>query len=182
MDDPLYAVYSFVERAYVRLQAGDILLRCIEEGNIQPMKRMVEELVLAGPQGLSPLREVLEEVDSRQKQVNEDLLQVFAELEKQLNPFGMNLSGSYTPQSLAEVEPVHFPAILNRLGVVDEQSFSTCLKALSDTRELLCSLMEHYSMLVDIEVYLRDWMWGVIYQIARSEQAGNLASKNKWPL
>jgi hypothetical protein len=35
---------------------------------------------------------------------------------------------------------------------------------------------------MDLEVYLNDWMWGVIYQIARLEQAGNLASKNKWPL
>jgi hypothetical protein len=181
MDDPLKAVYSFVERAYIRLQAGDILLRCMEEGTLQPMQRMVEELVLAGPQGFSPLREVLEEVGSRKKQVNEDLLQVFAELEKQLKAYGIDLSDSYTPQSLAEVEPFHFPAVLSQLGVVEE-SFSACLKLLSDSRELLGSLMEHYSMLMDLEVYLNDWMWGVIYQIARLEQAGNLASKNKWPL
>jgi hypothetical protein len=30
VDDPLDSVYSIVERTYIRLQAGDILNRCLE--------------------------------------------------------------------------------------------------------------------------------------------------------
>jgi hypothetical protein len=63
-DDPIDAVYSYVERAYVRLQAGDILIRCMEEGNALPMQQMVEGLVLAGPQSLSVLREMRDGVRS----------------------------------------------------------------------------------------------------------------------
>jgi hypothetical protein len=181
MDDPLNAVYSFVERTYIRLQAGDILMRCMEEGTLQPMHRMVEELVLAGPQGLASLREVLEEVGSRKKQVNDDLAQVFANLDNQLKAYGVEPLGSYTPLSLAEVEPDVIPTILNQWDL-GEESAHACLKLLSDSHELLGSLAGHYAMLADLEVYLQDWMWGIIYQIARTEQAGNLASKNKWPL
>lgn len=32
-DDPLEGVYSFVEKAYASLQAGDELFRCLEEQN-----------------------------------------------------------------------------------------------------------------------------------------------------
>ncbi len=181
MDDPLNAVYSFVERTYIRLQAGDILMRCMEEGTLQPMHRMVEELVLAGPQGLASLREVLEEVGSRKKQVSDDLAQVFANLETQLKAYGVEIMGSYTPFSLAEVAPDAIPTILNSWDL-EAESACACLKLLIDTHELLSSLTGHYAMLIDLEVYLQDWMWGIIYQIARTEQAGNLASKNKWPL
>jgi hypothetical protein len=48
--DPLEAVNAFVERAYVRLQAGEVLLYCLEREDAAPMRTLVEELVLAGPQ------------------------------------------------------------------------------------------------------------------------------------
>jgi hypothetical protein len=87
-DDPIDAVYSYVERAYVRLQAGDILIRCMEEGNASPMQQMVEGLVLAGPKSLSVLREMRSESAHRKSQILDDLHQVYSDLENSLGYIG----------------------------------------------------------------------------------------------
>ena len=62
-DDPLDAVYSYVERAYIRLQAGDVLIRCLDEANAAPIQQMVETLILAGPGSIGVLQEILSEAE-----------------------------------------------------------------------------------------------------------------------
>ena len=54
-DDAITAVYDFVERAYIRLQAGEVLNHCLDKGDAVPLHNLVEGLVLAGPQSLSVL-------------------------------------------------------------------------------------------------------------------------------
>ena len=78
-DDPLDAVYSYVERAYIRLQAGDILIRCLDEGNSAPIQQMVEALVLAGPHSMGVLQEILAEAEQRKGQIIDDLQQLKAQ-------------------------------------------------------------------------------------------------------
>ncbi len=78
-DDPLDAVYSYVERAYIRLQAGDVLIRCLDEGNAAPIQQMVETLVLAGPRSIAVLQEILAEAEQRKGQIMDDLHQLKAQ-------------------------------------------------------------------------------------------------------
>jgi hypothetical protein len=77
-DDPLDAVYSYVERAYIRLQAGDVLIRCLDEGNAVPIQQMVEGLVLAGPRSMGILQEILTEAEQHKGQIIDDLHQLKA--------------------------------------------------------------------------------------------------------
>ena len=77
-DDPLNAVYSYVERAYIRLQAGDVLIRCLDEVNPAPIHQMVESLVLAGPESIGVLKEILAEAEQRKGQILDDLHQLKA--------------------------------------------------------------------------------------------------------
>lgn len=77
-DDPLDAVYSYVERAYIRLQAGDMLIRCLDEGNASPIQQMVEALILAGPGNIGILQEILAEAEQRKAQILDDLHQLKA--------------------------------------------------------------------------------------------------------
>ena len=83
--DPLGSVFSFVERAYLRLQASDVLTHCLEDGNTAPLQSLVEELVIAGPQSLRAIREILIEVKSRKVQLKEDLYQINSRLEDGIN-------------------------------------------------------------------------------------------------
>ena len=77
-DDALTEVYAYVERAYVRLQAADVLTHCLEEGDPAPVQDLVEELVLVGTQSMSAIREILAEVASRKTQLRDDQNQIFS--------------------------------------------------------------------------------------------------------
>ena len=65
LDESLDAVFSMVEKAFMRLQAGDVLVLCLEKDDTAPMQKLVEGLVLAGPQSLNALREIRVEVTTR---------------------------------------------------------------------------------------------------------------------
>lgn len=166
-DDPIGAVYSYVERAYVRLQAGDILIRCLEEGNASPMQQLVEGLVLVGPQSLAFLREMRSEAALRKTQLLDDLHQVFIDLEESLGTFGVELTGIKVANSIIELKPDRFLAMIQEQGIEEEESKTACLQILRDSRDLISTLDEHVNLMEEIEVYIQDWLWGVAYQQAR---------------
>lgn len=166
-EDPLEAVYSYVERAYIRLQAGDVLMRCMEEGSTSPVQQMVEGLVLAGPQSLSTLQEILAEAGQRKSQVIDDLHQVFSELEKGLRNHGVNIHGLRDALSVTRLTSSNFLILLREQNISNEQDQVACLQLLMNSKELMVSLAGHIRLLEDIEKYLQDWSWGLVYQSAR---------------
>ncbi len=94
-DDPLDAVYSYVERAYIRLQAGDVLIRCLDEATAAPIQQMVETLILAGPGSISVLQEILAEAEQRKGQILDDLHQLKARAASpELNQDGNEIIGN----------------------------------------------------------------------------------------
>src|SRR5512143_2270649 len=88
---PGSSIYSLVEKAYFRLQAGDVLTRCLEDGTTDPLHEMIQEMVLAGPQSLDALREILGESVKRKAQVYDDLNQVTNQLSIILKGYGISL-------------------------------------------------------------------------------------------
>lgn len=168
-EDPLGSVYAFVERAYIRLQAADILSQCLDEGGLNPLQRLVEAYVLAGPPGLGALREILEEVGVRKKQLDDDRTQIFSKLDKELRDYGIILANQHTLQSLARLTPVTFLAFVRQQGLSDELQQLTCLQLLQDTLETLSALRKHQRLLEEGESYLEDWLWGVIYQATHQD-------------
>jgi hypothetical protein len=168
-DDPLDAVYAYVERAYLRLQAGDILLRCLEEGNSSPMRQMVEGLVLAGPNSLGVLREMLTETNRQKAQAVDDLYRVYNEFEDSLRSYGVRLVGIKSARAAAHLSAVRFLKILRDQDILEEKNQVACLQILKNSRELLKSLDGNIRLLEEIEIYLEDWMWGLVYQSARQE-------------
>ncbi|RPI30980.1 MAG: hypothetical protein EHM70_12565 [Chloroflexota bacterium] len=165
-DDPLDAVYSFVERAYIRLQAGDVLIRCLEEGSSAPMQQMVESLVLAGPQSLNAMREMLAEAGQRKSQVLDDINQVFNQFENNLKSYGVYLDEVKNGLAVLQLTPVSFLAMLREQGITEEETQITCLQILHENRELIISLANHVRLLEEIETFLADWLWGLAYQSA----------------
>ena len=168
-DNPLEAVYSFVERAYMRLQAGDILIRCLEEGNASPMHQMVEALVLAGPQSLNSLQEILSEVGRRKSQVLDDLHQVFNDLQNNLKKHGVRLTGINNALLVTRLSYLNFLAMLREQGITENQAQIDCMQLLKDSKELIINLAAHLNLLDEIENYLQDWVWGLAYQSAHQD-------------
>ncbi len=183
-EDPLEAVYAFVERAYVRMQAAEVLTQCLDEGRLTPLQDLVEALVLAGPDSLDALREILFEVDSRKTQLRQDQHQVFSRLEGKLGQYGVRLGKAHSPTSLMRLTPAALLALLRSQKVVNEDDQIVCLGYLREALDVMSSLMAHLYLLDEVEAYLIDWLWGLMYQsVHRGWQNERISpSKSQWLL
>lgn len=163
-DDALDAVYSYVERAYVRLQAGDLMMRCLDEDSLLPIQQLIEGLFLAGPDSLLVMREVLVEAGRRKGQVQEDLQQVIRGLHSSLRSYGVNLEAHSSPAAISQITPLKMMSILRQQDIHDQETQVACLRILKESRSLLKSLNLRLQLLENLETYLRDWLWGMVYQ------------------
>lgn len=169
-NDPLDAVYSYVERAYLRLQAGDLLIRCLEEGSTEPLHQMVEGLVLAGPGSISAMREILAENRRRKAQVQDDLQHVLKGLDSSLRSYGVRLTGHNAGLSLTSLTPVALMAILRQQDIHDNTTQVACLQILRESRDLFENMAGRLKLLDDVENYLHDWLWGMAFQSTRRDK------------
>jgi len=169
MDDPLESVLALAERAYMRMQVGEVLRRCLEEGTSTPMQALVEGLVLAGPKSLEALRESLAEVGRRKIQLHSDVNQVLADIQRSFLSYGVRLPRLRTALSVLRLSPTRLMNILQEQGVIEDGARKACLQLLNDSRDLLRNLASRVSLLEEVENYLRDWLLGVTYQSARQE-------------
>lgn len=182
MDDhPQDSVYSFVERAYMRLQAGDILTRCLDSGCIKPIQDLVEGLVLAGPKNLDSLREVLDETDQRKTQVGDDLHQVFTQFIKVIKSYGVVIEGE-TPDTVQHWTAVWLLDVLRQQGIYEADVQTACLQVWQDSRELLENLSTKLDLLEEIELYLQDWLWGLAYKTIHNQQETEIPESGDQPL
>lgn len=183
-DDPLLAVYEYVERAYVRLQAGEVLNHCLDHGNPTPIQNLVEGLVLVGPQSLSIIREIIAEVSARKAQLCDDRNQIYHRLTKNLRAHGVCLPLQSTWSSFGRITPPIILTLLHQQGITDEYAQIQCLRLFEDTNELISSLNENFKLLDDIERYLQDWYWGLVYQSSRQEWLDEPRSGGdvRWPM
>ena len=178
-EDPLGAINSFAERAYVRMQAGEMLLYCLEKEDTAPMQTLVEELVLVGPQSLSTLREVLAEVNTRKSQLEDDLNQLSSDLNQKLKGFGITLSEFHKPRSWISMNTSALLAFLGEQGITEEGELSSALQVLHNTQELMATLVRHLRLLDEIEMIWRDWLWSLMYQFAQQVWSDAPASGEK---
>jgi len=164
VNKPTTSIYSIVEKAYFRLQAGDVLTHCLEDGSTQPIHEMIQEMVLAGPQSLDALREILGEAIKRKAQVYDDLNQVTNQLSIILQGYGISLERLGGNQAIQSLNEQQLLIMLDELKIVDNEQRSGCLRILKDTQELIVTLASKIQLLENIETYLQDWLWGLTYQ------------------
>lgn len=177
-EDKSDPVYTLVERAYVRLQAGDILVMCMEQGDPAPIQHMVERLIVAGPQNLVALREIIAELNTRKSQLHNDFHEILDDLDDSLIKMGVPKP---TVQQINPLEIEHegFMLLLFEEGVEHELERLECLRFLENSREMIESVLENISLLEDLEIYLNDWLWGLIYQTTRNELSEALLNTPK---
>jgi hypothetical protein len=174
---PSASIYSIVEKAYFRLQAGDVLSHCMEDGTTGPIHEMIQEMVLAGPQSLEALREILAEAMKRKSQVHDDLSQVVNQLSIILKGYGIRLEASGGNQMLQSIDERQLTDLMNAQEIFEAETRSGCLQVMKDSRELINTLNGKIELLDNIEKYLQDWLWGLTYQFIRKgeDEASNNA-------
>lgn len=165
MDNPLDAMYAFAEQAYIRMQAGDILLRCMEQSSLEPMQELVESLVLAGPQSLSAMSEVLSETGQRRTQVQDDLQRTYGEFQNKMKEHGVRLTDA-APDALAfmQLSALRFRNLLRSQGLQEHPAQEECMQRYRETRAMMTRLKAHLQLLQDLEAYLWDWLWGLAHE------------------
>jgi hypothetical protein len=176
VDDPIEDVYAFVERAYIRLQAGDVLIRCLEDGSSFPIQQLVEGLILAGPQSLEDLQQVLIETSTRKSQVEDDLQQVYVEMRRVLREYGVEFTSGGDYHAALMFSPLELVVLMQSQGVENHEKQSACQRIFQESHGLLKNLNNNLRLLAEIEKYLQDWVWGLTYQKAR-QQVNSQASE-----
>jgi hypothetical protein len=161
------AIYSIVEKAYYRLQAGDVLSHCMEDGSTDPIHEMIQDMVVAGPQSLEALREILGEAMKRKTQVYDDLNQVTNQLSIILKGYGINLEAHGGNQILQSLTENQLLDLMDAQNIIETETRSGCLQVMKDSRELINTLNGKIQLLENIETYLQDWLWGLTYQFIR---------------
>jgi hypothetical protein len=106
---------------------------------------------------------VLAEVGARKSQVLDDLHQVMTEMRRVLKSYGVNLQLEDN-ELLQVLTPFDLLASMRQQGILEQETQTACLQVLHDSRELLNNLGANLGLLVDIETYLRDWLWGLTYE------------------
>jgi hypothetical protein len=167
------SVYSFVERAYMRLQAGDVLIRCLEEKKISPMQEMVEGLVFAGPDNIATLREIMDETIQRKTQVQDDLHQVITQVCNVFESYGITLDEGLTSDLLREWTASNLVELMTRQGIKQAETHSACLQVWQNSQEIMENLFTNLQLLNEVEHFLQDWLWGLAYQQVRMAENGS---------
>ena len=173
------SIYSIVEKAYFRLQAGDVLNHCIEDGSTHPIHEMIQEMVLAGPQSLEALREILGEAIKRKSQVYDDLNQVTNQLSIILKGYGISLEGRGGNQHVHVLTEDQLTALMDEQGVVEKETRLSSLQVMKDSRELINTLNGKILLLENVETYLQDWLLGLTYQSIRQGETEEDQSTTK---
>jgi hypothetical protein len=80
--------------------------------------------------------------------------------------------------SLVRLTPMGFLAFLRSQKIEDEAVQMVCMQRLDEALSLLRALNGHLHLLEDIEMYLEDWLWSLIYLAAQDEWQGLMPSRN----
>ncbi|RMF46395.1 MAG: hypothetical protein D6755_06660 [Anaerolineae bacterium] len=161
MENPLDEIFSFAEHAYIRQQAEDALLRCLEQGTLFPVQMLVEDLVLSGAHSVGALNELLNEAESHHSQIQDDLQRVYLALQGRLeSQYGVDL------RTLAE-DPlvlVSWPVGRFQRQLEAHAEADAIMDAILGARQTLEDLTARMHLLRAAMAYVEDWLWGMARQ------------------
>jgi hypothetical protein len=172
MSQPLDDVLSLAERAYVRMQAEQLITHCFEQGDHTAFNSLLHQLVLGGVPSLAILREIVEEIRTTRRTLQEASLEVRQDLQAAFSGFGLP-----APQALTGDWPNVFRAICSP-ELRDELRGSG--RALKDEDQVLldevcrdagnrvATIAAQLRLLGSIDRAARDWFSSLAYEAARA--------------
>ena len=170
--DPIGELLSFAERSYVRMQAEQLILQCLQDRDPKPFYSLVNELVAAGAPSLAIVREVQEVLRFIKTQLTRDGRSVREDLVEAMAEFGV-----YIPEVIAADSPVAFHQMCNRSFREDVRKQGAKLEVEDvDLLEEICLeagekvtvIAARMSLLGEMESAIKDWLAGLAYEAAHS--------------
>lgn len=180
MGDALDDLLSLAERAYVRMQASQLIANCLEEGNPAILEDLLHQLVLAGAPSLVALQEIREEIRAASRSLRREGSQVGKKLTEALAGLGVDLPGDVAGTASG----------ISRLGLsrsLQEQVRQAAKSLLPEEQRLvdvLCdeaneratTIARRLALLRRLDGAVSDWLECVAYQAARSAPHDNTSS------
>jgi len=147
------------------------------------MQELVEGLVLAGPQSMNTLHEIVQETGQRRAQVQDDLQRLYGEFQKKLIKRRLRVSDQF-PDALTftQMDEENFYQMLVSHGITGEDEQTDFFQIFQETQDLMSSLVENIQLFVEIENILRDWLWALAYQSAHEAQPAMNKTTTDWKL
>ena len=172
VNDPIGELLSFAERSYVRMQAEQLILQCLQDQNPKPFNGLVNELVAAGAPSLAIVREVLDVLRFIRTELTREGRSVRVDLAEAMAEFGV-----YFPDVLAADSPVAFRQMCTRSFREDVRTQGAKLEVEDvDLLEEICLEAGEKVMLIaarmrllgEMEATIKDWLAGLAYEAAHS--------------
>ncbi len=185
MGQPLDDLLTLAERTYVRMQAGELLGHCLEQGDIKPFQELVEQLVLAGSVSLPVLREIHEEILALQSTLRQEGLAVRHDLRQALAGFGLNmpqLLGRDFPEMLWEVRSQRLRSRIREAARgLSGEDLRLVDQVCSEAGDRAVRIATRLGVLGSLEAAVEDWLGSLAYQAARLESRSTPAPGPKRP-
>ena len=173
MGQPLDDLLTLAERTYVRMQAGELIGHCLEQGDIKPFQELVEQLVLAGAVSLPVLREIREEILDLQSTLRQEGLAVRHDLRQALTGFGRHmpqLLGRDFPDMLWEVRSQRLQSRIHEAARdMSGEDLRLVDQVCKEAGERAVRIATRLGVLGHLEASVEDWLGSLAYQAVRVE-------------
>jgi hypothetical protein len=175
MTEPLDEVLTFAERAYVRMQAEQLIRQCLDRGDSSAFNALLENLVLAGAGSLGVLREIQDELQAARTHLGREGLNVRQDLVQALSEFGVQL-----PQLLSAEAPDAFRQIC-RQGLSHDAARAASHRLEAEDERLLqeiCSeagnrvtgIARRLALLKRMQRLVGDWQEGLLFEALQARE------------
>lgn len=172
MTRPIDDLLTFAERAYVRMQAEQLIRHCLEQNDTMPFNQLVQGLVLAGSSSLAVLREILDELRSTRSSLIDAGLGVRQDLIDALSDFGVNaleLLSADAPEMFRQICSQDLRRKVRRATRDLSSEDDGLLQEICDEAGgRVATIARRLAMVGKLEASVRDWYESLAYEATRT--------------
>jgi len=171
MTKPIDDLLTYAERAYVRMEAEQLILHCLEEGDSGALDQLIQGLVLAGASSLGIMREILAEVRSTRSSLVNAGLEGRQDLINALGDFGVKLSRLLPADAPEMFRQICSARLRHRVKVAARKLSAedeVLLEEVCDEAgDRVAAIAKRLAMLGRLEASIEDWFYCLAYEATR---------------
>lgn len=172
MGEPLEELLTFAERSYVRMEAEQLIIDCLRQGDETEFNDLIQGLYLAGASSIGILREIMDELRVKKSGLSQESLGVRQGLMDSLGELGVIFPQLILSESaevfgeICESNLVEFICTGDvKLTPVDRNLLQDICSEAGERIRLVSGRMQ---LLIRLEQTVRDWMQSLAFIAVRT--------------
>jgi hypothetical protein len=167
VSEPFDDLLTFAERAYVRMEAEQLIAQCLQHGDPKPFDSLIEGLVLAGSSSIGVMREILDELRSTKTYLTNEGLDIRKDLVDALDEFGISIPSLLTAdvvQSFRKMTSKELGTqVVERSPHLEPEDEALLSEICLEAGERVRRIARRMSLLSKLEDAVRDWIVSLAY-------------------